>query len=187
MYQLCVSGGSKGESVEQGRELAKIAGAAIAKGGHALLTGATIGLPHYAAAAYKKAGGKSSIGISPATSKIEHVLKYRLPLEPYDAIFYTGMHYVGRDSLLITSSDAVLSIGGRLGTLHEATIAIQTETPIAFLEHTGGTSDEIRGVLKAAGREPSENILFGDDPIELLSRLIALLDKDNKKYRGLYE
>ena len=186
MYQLCISGGSKGESVEQSRKLAEIAGVTVAKGGHALMTGATIGLPHYAAEAYKKAGGKHSIGISPATSKIEHVVKYRLPLEPYDAILYTGMHYVGRDSLLITSSDAVLSIGGRLGTLHEATIAIQTETPIAFLENTGGTSDEIRDILRAAGREESENILFGDDPVELLERLIALLDNDHKKYKEIF-
>src|SRR3990167_10613877 len=186
MYQICVSGSSKGESVNKGRELAMRAGEAVAKEGHTLMTGATIGLPHYAAVAYKKAGGKNSIGISPATSKVEHVLKYRLPLEPYDAILYTGMHYVGRDSLLITSSDAVLSIGGRLGTLHEATIAIQTETPIAFLENTGGTSDEIRDILRAAGRDESENILFGDDPVELLERLIALLYKNHKKYKKIF-
>ena len=186
MYQICVSGSSKGESVNKGRELAMRAGEAVAKEGHTLLTGATIGLPHYAAVAYKKAGGKNSIGISPATSKIEHATKYRLPLEPYDAIFYTGMHYVGRDSLLITSCDAVLSIGGRLGTLHEATIAIQTETPIALLQNVGGTSGEIMDILKAAGREPSENIILGDDPVELLNQLVALLDRDHKKYRNLF-
>lgn len=185
MYQICVSGASKGKSVEEGRRLAQLAGAAIAQAGHALMTGATIGLPHYAAEAYKKAGGYTSIGISPATSKIEHVVKYRLPLAPYDAILYSGMHYVGRDSLLITSSDAVLSIGGRLGTLHEATIAIQTETPIAFLEHTGGTGDEIRDILKAAGREEGDNIMFGDDPLELLHRLVKLLEEEHKRYGDL--
>src|SRR3990167_431423 len=102
MYQICVSGASKGKSLEEGRELAKKAGEAIAKGGHVLLTGATVGLPHFAAVAYKKAGGHSSVGFSPASSKIEHVAKYRLPTDAYDVIVYTGMHYVGRDTFVVT-------------------------------------------------------------------------------------
>src|ERR1700758_4077749 len=112
MYQICVSGATKGDSVEEGKALASDLGEAIAKAGHALMTGATIGLPNYAAEAYKAAGGKMSVGISPASSKIEHVRKYRLPTEAYDAILYSGLHYVGRDTLLITSSDAVISVGG---------------------------------------------------------------------------
>src|ERR1700750_130206 len=103
MYQICVSGAAKGDSVKEGRLLAEEMGVAIAKAGHALVTGATIGLPNYAAEAYKKAGGKMSVGISPASSKVEHVLKYRLPVKAYDTILYSGLHYVGRDTLLITS------------------------------------------------------------------------------------
>lgn len=186
MYQICVSGASKGQSVKEGRELALIAGNAIAKAGHALMTGATIGVPHYAAEAYKKAGGTISVGISPAASKIEHVMKYRLPTEPYDTILYTGMHYVGRDSMLINSSDAVISIGGRLGTLHEFTIAMETDTPIAFLEGVGGIGDEIKDILKAAGREPGDDVIFGTDPVVLLEQLITLLNKRNHSYIELY-
>ncbi len=186
-YQICISGASRGESVDDGRALAKAAGGAIAKGGHCLMTGATIGIPHIATQAYKKAGGKISVGISPATSKIEHVAKYRLPTEPYDVIIYTGLHYVGRDAFLITSSDAVLSIGGRLGTLHEATIAIETETPIAFLQGAGGTSTEIVDILRAAGREASEDIIFGDKPEELIKQLTQHLDKRHMKYRKLFD
>src|SRR3990167_1961506 len=130
MYQICVSAAAKGKSVVVGKRLAHDAGEAVAKSGNALLTGATVGMPHYAAIAYKQAGGLMSIGISPAASKVEHVMKYRLPTRPYDAILYTGMHYVGRDAFLINSSDAVISIGGRLGTLHEAVMAIETDTPI---------------------------------------------------------
>ena len=80
MYQICVSGAAKGDSVEEGKELALQLGAAIAKAGHSLMTGATIGLPNYAAEGYKAAGGTMSIGISPAASKVEHVMKYRLPI-----------------------------------------------------------------------------------------------------------
>lgn len=186
MYQICVSGAAKGHSVEEGRELAMAAGGAIAKAGHALLTGATIGLPNYAAEGYKQAGGVMSLGISPAASKIEHVRKYRLPILAYDSILYTGLHYVGRDTLLINSSDAVISIGGRLGTLHEFTIAMETDTPIGFLQGAGGVSSQIMEILHAAGESRSENVVFSDDPDDLVQQLTELLNDQNKQYLDLY-
>lgn len=65
MYQICVSGAAKGESVEEGKALAMALGTALAKAGHALLSGATVGLPNYAAEAYKAAGGKKQCGHQP--------------------------------------------------------------------------------------------------------------------------
>jgi uncharacterized protein (TIGR00725 family) len=187
VYQICVSGAAKGQSVEEGRELAQAAGEAIAKAGHSLLTGATIGLPNYAAEGYKAAGGKMSLGISPASSKPEHVLKYRLPVKAYDAILYSGLHYVGRDTLLINSSDAVVSIGGRLGTLHEFTIAMETDTPIGFLQGAGGVSTEIMDILHAAGEARSKNVVFSDNPEELIAKLTAILDKQHARYSQIFK
>lgn len=187
MYQICVSGAAKGHSVEEGKGLAIAVGKAIADAGHSLLTGATIGLPNYAAEGYKAAGGKMSLGISPATGKPEHVLKYRLPTEAYDAILYSGLHYVGRDSLLITSSDAVISIGGRLGTLHEFTIAMETDTPIGFMQGAGGVSTEIMDILHAAGESRSKNVIFSDSAEDLVTRLTELLDIRNKRYKELFK
>ncbi len=187
MYQICVSGAAKGKSVEEGRELSIAAGAAIAKAGHSLLTGATIGLPNYAAEGYKAAGGIMSVGISPASSKIEHVAKYRLPTEAYDTILYTGLHYVGRDTLLIQSSDAVVSIGGRLGTLHEFTIAMETEKPIGFLQGAGGISTQIEDILKAAGKRNDPDVVFAADSKELVELLTSRLKQTYKKYARLYK
>lgn len=186
MYQFCVSAASRGKSVEEGRKLAEIAGAALAAKGHALLTGATVGLPHIAAVSYKKHKGVMSLGISPAASKIEHVMKYRLPTESYDSILYTGLHYVGRDTLLINSSDAVISIGGRIGTLHEFTIALETETPIGFIQGAGGVSSEIMDILHAAGRKAGDDVVFGDSAEDVIKRLTAILNRRNKKYVHLY-
>lgn len=186
MYQICVSGAHNGHSVEEGKRMATELGIAIAKAGHSLLTGATIGLPNYAAEAYKAAGGKMSVGISPAASKIEHVIKYRLPTKAYDTILYTGLHYVGRDSLLINSSDAVVSLGGRMGTLHEFAISMETDTPIGFLQGAGGVSTEILDVLKAAGEARNQNVIFSDNPDELLAKLTAILDEERIKYKDLY-
>jgi uncharacterized protein (TIGR00725 family) len=173
VYQICVSGAAKGQSVEEGKELARAVGIAIAKSGHSLLTGATVGLPDYAAESYKAAKGHMSLGISPASSKVEHVLKYRLPTKAYDAILYSGLHYVGRDTLLINSSDAVVSIGGRLGTLHEFTIAMETDTPIGFLQGAGGISTEIMDILHAAE--------------ELIAKLTIILDKQHSRYKAIFK
>ena len=187
MYQIAVSGAARGESVEEGQQMAKAVGAALAKAGHSLLSGATIGLPNYAAEGYKKAGGKMSVGISPAASKVEHILKYRLPTAAYDTILYTGLHYIGRDTLLVTSSDAVISIGGRLGTLHEFTIAMESETPIAFLQGAGGISQEIQSLLDLAHPlKPHTEIVFGESPEELIDELTKLLDRQHLRYHNLY-
>ncbi len=185
-YQICVSGASKGDSVEQGKQLASDIGAEIARAGHSLLTGATTGLPDVAAHSYKKAGGTMSLGISPASTKVEHILKYRLPVDCYDAVLYTGMHYVGRDALLIGSADAVVSIGGRLGTLHEFTIAMETKTPIGMLQGAGGVSSEIKELM-AITKASDDLVIFDTDPAALIDKLTKLLDTLHAPYKDVYK
>jgi uncharacterized protein (TIGR00725 family) len=186
VYQICVSGAAKGESVEQGKKLAEAAGIAIAKAGHVLMTGATTGLPEHAAAAYTKADGKTSLGISPAGTKVEHVLKYRLPTEHYNAILYTGLHYVGRDALLINSADAVVSVGGRWGTIHEFAIALETRTPVGLLQGAGGASKEIEELLNVLPLAHRELVIIDVDPDRLVTKLTTLLDKLHAPYRRIY-
>ncbi len=184
-YQICVSGAARGDSVEEGKHLAMAAGRAIASSGNLLLTGATIGLPNYAAVGAKEAGGWS-VGISPASTKVGHVKKYRLPTACYDVILYTGLHYVGRDTLLVASSDAVVSIGGRLGTLHEFTVAMEMGKPIGFLQGAGGVSSEIMDILKVAGEENSKNVIFDSDPGVLVNKLLARLNEMNGEFLDIY-
>ena len=185
-YQICVSGAAKGKSVEQGASLAIEAGKAIALAGQQLLTGATVGLPNYAAIGAKAEGGVS-VGISPAASKVEHVKKYRLPIGCYDVILFTGLHYVGRDTLLVSSSDAVVSVGGRLGTLHEFTISMEMGKPIGFLMGAGGISTEIKDILKAAGIQREDAVIFDEDPKKLVARLTKILDAKYSNDVELYK
>lgn len=187
MYQICLSGAAHGKSAEEGKELAAQIGQAIAKSGHALLTGATVGLSEAGAKAYIKAGGKFSLGISPASSRVEHVLKYRLPTKPYHSVLFTGLHYVGRDVLLINSADAVIFVGGRTGTLHEFAVAMETDKTIGFLQGAGGISDEILNILHAADRYRTDDIHFSEDADDLVKQIISSLDKRNSKYLKLYE
>lgn len=184
-YQICVSGAAKGASVKEGKELAFALGQQVAKAGHMLMTGATTGLPDFAAQGAKSEGGQS-VGLSPAASRVEHVKKYHLPTGCYDVILFTGLHYVGRDSLLVASSDAVVSIGGRLGTLHEFTISMEMDKPIGFLMGAGGVSDEIGDILRAAGESRAENVIFDDDARGLITRITAMIDAVRKNDLMLY-
>jgi uncharacterized protein (TIGR00725 family) len=174
-YQLCVSGAAKGTTVTHAFQLAEAAGRRVAETGNTLLTGATNGLPNFAAKGAKAAGG-ISIGFSPATTRREHVKSYRLPTKYYDSVVCTGFDYTGRDLLLVRSSDAVILIGGRIGTLQEFAAAFEEKTPIGVVTGSGGTADIIKTALKAAKRNRN-TVLYDDDPARLVDRLIALLNK----------
>lgn len=185
-FQICVSGAAAGPTVEAEKDNAYALGREIAKRGQSLLTGATVGLPHYAAHGAKSADGQS-VGISPAATKVAHVQKYRLPVGCYDTILFTGLHYIGRDVLLIASADAVLYLGGRIGTLHEFTVALEMHKPVGILTDTGGTTDLFDDILKAAGIGTRESIIFDDDPKRLVRRVIEVLEQENKEHKDIYE
>ena len=178
-YALCVSGAATGKTVAADHELAERVGREIARLGHVTLTGATVGLPFFAALAAKEAGGMS-IGFSPATSLREHVLKYRLPIGMFDFINFTGQKYIGRDMQLVLSSDAMISIGGRFGTLNEFTIAIESRTPVGVLLGSGGAADEIPALMEKLETINRDIVVMDDSPERLVHKLIALLDKEYK-------
>jgi uncharacterized protein (TIGR00725 family) len=176
-YQICISGAARGDSVEFAKDLSAAAAREIVRRGHLVITGATRGLPYYAAKAAKAEGGDdiTSIGFSPAASRLAHVKKYRLPIDVFDTILFTGFEYTGRNLLLVRSSDAVVMVGGRIGTLNELTIAIEERKPIGVLLGSGGMTEEVESVLKAAKRART-GIIFDHDPAVLVDRLIELVE-----------
>lgn len=178
-YSICISGAASGDTVERSRQLAERLGRAVAKSGHIITTGATVGLPFYAARAAHKAGGMS-IGFSPATSLREHVHKYRLPIGIFDYINFTGLHYVGRDVYLVQSSDAVITVGGRFGSLHEFTTALESNMPCGFLVGSGGTADIIPELMERLEPPHRHLVIFDEDPEELIKKVVAVLDEQNK-------
>jgi uncharacterized protein (TIGR00725 family) len=178
-YSICVSGAAAGETVEQSSDAAYETGAVIARSGHILTTGATIGLPYYAAVGASENGGMS-VGFSPAVSLREHLRKYRLPSDCYNFINFTGLHYVGRDLYLVQSSDAIITIGGRFGSLHEFTSALEAHKPCGVLIGSGGTADEIPKLIKELEPPGESLVIYDDDPKRLVKKIIAILDKKNK-------
>lgn len=178
-YSICVSGAAAGETVELDSGLAYRLGAAVARAGHVLTSGATVGLPFYAAKGAKDAGGVS-IGFSPANSVREHLRKYRLPYEYFDFINFTGMAYVGRDLYLVQSSDAVIQVGGRMGSLHEFTSALEARKPVGVLLGSHGAADLIPQLMEILDPPAHALVVYDDNPEKLVAKMLAILDNEYK-------
>lgn len=176
-YAICVSGAASGDTVDDDKDLARRLGAAIARRGHVTTTGATVGLPYYAAQGAKEAGGMS-IGFSPAANVREHLRKYRLPREYFDFISYTGMHYVGRDTHLIQSSDAMVTVGGRFGSLHEFVTALEAHKPCGILINSDGAADIIPELMKVLEPPAEHLVIYDENPENLIERIVNILDKE---------
>ncbi|HTH72443.1 MAG TPA: hypothetical protein VL737_03750 [Candidatus Pristimantibacillus sp.] len=181
-YSICVSGAAAGITVQKDKEVAREMGRAIAKTGHILTTGATVGLPYFAALGAKEEGG-TSIGFSPATSLREHVRKYRLPYDVFDFINFTGMNYVGRDLYLVQSSDAVITVGGRFGSLHEFTSALEAHMPCGVLIGSGGAADLIPELMRILPPPHNDLVIYDSDPDRLVQKIVKILDGEYKDIR----
>lgn len=177
--KICVSGAAEtGHCGPDAYEKAQELGQEIIKQGATLLTGATTGFPLWAAMGAKQVGG-FSIGLSPARTEEEHIHVYRLPTDYMDLMIYTGLGYSGRDMVLTNSGDAVLFGCGRIGTIHEFTVAFEDEKPIGVLQGDWVT-DEVLKFIIDKGNRPNAKIVFDDNPKTLVEKVIELVKKDKK-------
>jgi len=178
-YQICVSGAAAGDTIGASHQLAYDLGKAVAESGATLLTGATVGLPWYAAkgAFSVKDRHGASIGFSPASSFREHVMVYKLPTVEFDYINFTGMAYVGRDSYLVRSGDAVITVGGRMGSLHEFATSLIGQKVTGVLLGSGGLADYIPTLLENIESPGAKEIIYDTDPARLVQKVIEAIDK----------
>jgi uncharacterized protein (TIGR00725 family) len=177
-YKIAVSGSASDNCAVGAFKKAYEVGRQIALHNCVLVTGATIGVPAWATRGAKSVGG-ISIGLSPAISKQAHVHTYRLPTKYMDLIIYTGFDYSGRNMLMTRSSDGVIVVCGRIGTLNEFTTAFEEKRVVGVLMGTGGVTEEIQDILKVAKRG-QKYIVFHDDPktlIEMVLKKLRALDR----------
>lgn len=176
-YKIAVSGAAEtGRCMPDAHEKAEKLGREIIRQGAVLITGATTGIPNWAAKGAKEEGG-ISIGLSPAASLVSHVKSYRLPTDYFDLIIYTGFDYSGRNLLMTRSADAVIVCCGRMGTLNEFTIAFEDKKPIGILTGTGGMADEIEHIVEKAHRGKGK-IVYDSDPKRLVAKVIELIEQE---------
>ncbi len=172
--KICVSGSADMEFLPPNDyEKAKDLGREIVRQGAILITGATTGFPLWAAIGAREEKGVS-IGFSPASTEKEHVTVYRLPLEAMDVVVYTGFGYTGRDLILTRSTDAVIIGPGRIGTIHEFTVAYEDGKPIGVLEGDWDTDEVIKNIMEKSHRT-NDRIIFDSDPKKLIERIIKLV------------
>lgn len=178
-YEIVVSGAAEFDHCCKNiKEIAKEVGREIARQKCNLVTGATTGVPYFAALGCKEIGG-FSIGFSPAVSESAHVKTYKLPLDPFDVIIYTGADYAGRNVIMTKSADGVIIICGRMGTLHEFATAFEIQKPIGVLEGTGGTADKIK-IITTGPYRGVKKIIYEKNPQKLIEKLIQLIKKEKK-------
>lgn len=178
--KICVSGAAETTNCGEGAlELALELGREIARQGAEITTGATTGFPLWAARGAKEAGG-FSLGLSPAETEKEHSEVYQLPLEYMDEIIYTGQGYPGRDILLTRSSDAVILGCGRIGTIHEFTVAFEDGKPIGILQGPWDMDETIQLILER-GHRLNDKIIFDPDPKSLVEKIIKMVEADKIK------
>jgi uncharacterized protein (TIGR00725 family) len=182
-YKIAVAGAAQvNHCCEDIEEISKAVGKEIARKKCILVTGATTGVPYFAALGCKEVGG-FNVGFSPADSERAHLRTYRLPIEPFDVMIYTGADYVGRDILMTKSVDGVIIICGRMGTFHEFATAFEIQKPIGVLEGTGGTADKIRTIVTGPHRRVAK-VIYERNYKKLVEKLINLIKKE-KQINGI--
>ena len=175
--KICVSGAAEtGHCGPDALTKAKELGREIARQGAILVTGATTGFPLWVAMGAKEAGG-ISIGFSPAASEREHLDVYKLPVDYLDLIVYTGFGYPGRDLLLTRCVDGVICGCGRIGTIHEFTIAFEESKPIGIYRGPWEMGGELEEII-AKSHRPYDKIVVGDEPKKIVSDLIEMIRKN---------
>lgn len=146
-------------------------GRTIAERGCCLLTGACPGLPHEAVLGAKECNGHT-VGISPAMSLKEHINRYDSPYKEYDVLIFTGMGLMGRELVNIRSSDIIIVVGGRSGTLGEFAIAYEEGKLIGVLSGSGGITQVMPTIETGLGKSTGAMVLYDSDPQLLIEQLL---------------
>jgi uncharacterized protein (TIGR00725 family) len=138
-------------------EAALKVGGEIARAGAILVCGGLTGIMEASAKGAKEAGG-TTIGIIPGNVKSE-------ANRFIDIVIATGIGYA-RNTIVATTSDAVIMIAGGLGTMSEAAFALNLGKPVIALKGTGGVADllankEIDGNPVLSASSPAGAVRLG--------------------------
>lgn len=171
-YQIAVCGSCVLED-EAVAIRADAIGKAIAESGSVLLNGATGGYPQRAALAAQRAGGLC-IGISPARNREEHVEQYHETLDGFDVMIMPGNGFNGRNVILVRSADAVIFVGGRMGSVNEFAIAYTEFKVVGVLKGSSRNADALADLATNSNRQGGV-VIVEEDPYLLVSKVIAAL------------
>lgn len=162
--QVLVVGSGKDHCTEVAYDAAFQVGLELAKCGVTLITGGLGGVMEAASHGSKKGGGLV-IGIIPQDDK-------RMANDYCDAVIATGIGFA-RDFVTAYSADAVIVVGGGVGSLIELSAAYQNEIPIVALSGTGGIADQFAG--QYLDDRKVERVLHEDSAQAAVKRALSLI------------
>lgn len=201
MTNIMVAGSASGYKAKQA-ELAQALGLAIAKADCTLVNGACAGLPFAAAEAARSAGGQI-IAVSPASCLSEHTDHFGFPSYPANEMRFTGrlrletwVMYVQpdlfpdkideaqelhkqfalkfRNGVSVAIANAVIAIGGRIGTINELTIASDMAKTIGIVKEGGGTAEQFPELVRQSGKQKAKILVL--PPTELVDQILKTLE-----------
>lgn len=149
-------------------------GRRIAEAGAVLVNGGTGGVMEASAEGAQSAGG-FVIGLLPQADA-SHANPY------LDVALPTGMGTM-RNILTARCCDALVMIGGGIGTLNELTIAYDVGTPVIVLRGSGGWSDRIESSLvdgRFLDERRTSELEFAADPEDAVSQALAAVDRPRR-------
>jgi uncharacterized protein (TIGR00725 family) len=152
--QILVIGYAHDHCTSSAYDMANEIGREIAKHGAVVITGGLRGVMEAASKGAKEEGGTTVSIIPQEDSSMAN--RYS------DIVIPTGIGFA-RDFITAYSADAVIIVGGGVGTMIEACVAYLKTKPIIALKGSGGIADQIAGT-------------YLDD-----RKLIIVLGEDNPK------
>ncbi|HYQ47888.1 MAG TPA: hypothetical protein VEP69_02375 [Thermodesulfovibrionales bacterium] len=179
--KIGVMGSASSKMTDRHKKMAYALGRAIALQDCITITGACPGFPLEAAQGAKEAGGLV-VGISPGLSLWEHLRKYGSPAEYHDVLIFTGSGLMGREVVNIRSSDIVVIMGGRSGTLGEFSIAYDEGKLIGVLMGTGGITEEMKQIIKVIRKTTGSKVIYDSNPARLVRKLLVYYTKEHFRH-----
>ena len=171
--KVAVIGQSKGALKNDVLKKANDVGKHLAEKHCVLYTGGSTGYPYEAVKGCSEAGGEA-IGISPAINEEHHIEEYGFPVEGFTQLEYTGKGIPERNFDLISKADAVILIGGKIGSLNEFTLAFHKGSVIGVLMDSGGVANMIQEVATVCSNgDEKENIIYSASPEELVEQVLG--------------
>jgi uncharacterized protein (TIGR00725 family) len=135
-FQIGVIGYNDDRCTEVAKEIAYDVGKEIAISGSVLLCGGLGGVMEAACRGAKEANG-TTVGIIPQDN-------FSFANQFCDIVICTGIGFA-RDFIVATSSDAIIAIGGGIGTLIEMSVGYMIKKKVVAVSPSGGVSDIYAG------------------------------------------
>ncbi|MFT5359803.1 MAG: hypothetical protein ACI88L_000266 [Candidatus Paceibacteria bacterium] len=178
-HTICIAGAADIthlglDVIDSARAFGKI----LASSGSIINTAASGGFSFWCAKGVQEKSG-TVIGFSPASNKEEHLNLYRLPVDPFSSVVYTGFGFPGRNLMMMRSSDALILGPGYIETFHEFIMALEEGKVIGVLEGPWEIDDAIHDLI--GKKSKTMNVIFDKDPEKLLKRVMSILDVNKSK------